>query len=126
MYTKIEDHPYIAVNAIFAVIVLLVLIYSSVFDRLPESYRIKSQCKSQVFEDCKSLGLSRGFNLITKLEFQKAKQMNPYSMRLFLFFFIQFILRFVFSAVYLKYKRVFVIDSILSGLLFLYSFWVMI
>jgi hypothetical protein len=117
-----EDH-YLIINLIFAGIILVVLIYSGIFSASGIPHPIKSQSLGPVV----STGLSRAFSEIVRLNFNKALEFNPYSIHIFLFFFIQLLLRifisFLLLSTSISKKLLLFTDILTSVLLFLLSFF---
>jgi hypothetical protein len=113
---------YLLINTVFFIFLSLIFIYSLVFSN-SGVYPIKSAC-SQFPELCISKGLSRAFSQILSGNFEKAMSLNPYSIRIFIFFGLQLLLRLFFSILYLKFllKRIIMIDIFISVLLFIYEF----
>lgn len=121
------DNPYLTVNGLFLVFIIAVMLYSRWLYDIPEEMRIKSNCQSKVFEDCKSYGLSRGFHHITHFRYDKALELNPYAIRIFLFFLVQFFLRIIISIFLFWKPGKYIVygDAVLSGLHFMYAFIVL-
>ncbi len=124
---KLLDNPYIVINYTFVLLILLIIVYSKVLGVLPEELRVKSQCISENIDDCKSYGLSRSFHLITNFRFEEAKNMNPYSLRIFSFFFVQLLLRVLSSWLYVRKHKdsIIVADVVISTVYFLYTFLIL-
>ncbi len=104
-------------------IIMFIFFYSYLSPYL--TYKIESSCKNLPSIYCKSRGLTRAFNLILKGEFQKALLVNKYSIRIFLFFIVQFLFRIIFLFIEKKFSESSIIkyDIPLSILLFVYSFY---
>lgn len=119
---KIKNNPYIIVNILFAGVVLLVIAYSGIFSANGIEYPIKSFYNQPLL----STGLSRAFSEIVRFNFTKALYYNPYSISIFLFFFVQLILRVFISYLLLSTpisKKLLVYSDVLvSVLLFLWTF----
>lgn len=119
---RLKSHdPYLIVNVIFAGIILLLIVYSGIFSA-DTPHPIKSAHANPVI----STGLSRAFSEIVRGNFSAALAYNPYSISIFLFFFIQFFLRVIFFI--LMFRNIFsknhlvLADILLSVLLFLRAF----
>lgn len=121
------SHPYRLINAIFAGIIFCVFLYSGVFHPDRGRHPIPSSYKLITGEDASSAGLSRGFSAIVRLQLEKARNYNPYSLRIFGFFFFQFLLRlfFLFNQRLVEQvgtNRVVIIDATVSFVLFIVAF----
>jgi len=112
---------YILINFFFAVIILMIFVYSAIFSAQKNNHPIPSFCPH---EPCASTGLSRSFSEIIRLNFDSAKKFNINGIRIFLFFLIQLFLRVMFSLLYYKSSKnkVILIDSIVSLSLFFITF----
>ncbi|MBI9068057.1 MAG: DUF2752 domain-containing protein [Salinivirgaceae bacterium] len=119
---KIKNNPYVIINLIFAGIIILIIIYSGIFSATGILHPIKSIQKQEVV----STGLSRAFSEIVRFNFSKAIEYNPFSISIFLFFFIQLFLRLSFSYLLLSTpiskKLLIYSDVLVSVLLFLWAF----
>lgn len=124
---RFRDEPYLILNTFFAGVVILIIVYSGIFSPVQNNYPIVCIHEKITGEPCFSCGLSHSFSLIVRGRIREAYQWNIYGMRVFLFFISQLILRIGFSFYYLKYtntrKQLIIIDSLGSGLLFLFTFW---
>jgi hypothetical protein len=118
-----HDHRgYQTVNILFAVLIVLILIYSLVYPPsgghpLPSLYTLLSG------EPSPTAGLSRSFSALVRGQFSLARQLSPYGIPLFLFFFVELLMR-VASFVLLaksriSLKKILIPDVILSMILFL-------
>jgi hypothetical protein len=85
--------PYIKINLIFAGIIALIFIYSGIFSYEKANHPIPSNIKTITGKETTSTGLSRSFSAILRFQFDKAKSYNQNSIRVFLFFFLEFIIR---------------------------------
>ncbi len=130
MGLKFPKHPYHIINLSFAGIFLLIFIYSGIFSAEKNNYPIKSACETITGKPCKSSGLSRSFSEIVRLRFESAKKYNPYSLKIFTFFLIQFFLRFFISLIIIKLPQhtylIITLDAILAASLYIFCFWRMI
>jgi hypothetical protein len=72
-----------------------------------------------------STGLSRSFSAIVRFKFHEARELNPYGIRIFMFFLLQLLMRvsgfFIISKV--NRKKFIRADIIVSVLLFIILFW---
>jgi len=124
---SLRNEPYLVINIIFAGVIMLIIAYSGIFS--PEKNNYPVVCIHEKFtgDPCFSCGLSHSFSMITRGKIDEAYDWNPYGMRVFLFFFLQLILRIAFSLFYMRYhdtrKQLIIIDCTGSAALFLISFW---
>ncbi len=120
---NIRNSEYLIINVIFAVVILLIFIYSLIF-ATSGVYPIQSSCIDLNNPFCISRGLSRAFSQILLGNFEKARELNSHSLLVFLFLFTQIILRVILSVVYSIYKNKLIIriDILLSLVLFIYCF----
>jgi hypothetical protein len=120
---SIHESPYLQVNALIAGIIILIMIYSGIFSASGIPYPIKSYYSTPVA----STGLSRAFSEIVRGNIQKAVELNPYSIKIFSFFFLQFPLRILISVLLLSKRissmQLIFIDVLVSVLLFLWAFY---
>jgi len=120
--SRFKDEPYLIINVLIAGIILLIIIYSGVFSVSGIGYPIKSE----TLQPTLSTGLSRAFSEIVRFNFSKARHFNPFSISIFLFFFIQFFIRILISLLLLSRKikkNVLLFTDILASvLLFLWAF----
>lgn len=123
MNNKVFNETYIIVNLIFVGIILLIVIYSSIFSAQKANHPIPSFCPHQ---PCASTGLSRSFSEIVRLNFDSAKKYNANGLSIFLFFFIQFWLRLLFIVLFSKFnklkKTILISDSLISLIIFAITF----
>jgi hypothetical protein len=114
------------INLILASIIAGIFIYSAVFSYEKANHPIPSFHTQLTGEETLSTGLSRSFSAIVRLEFDIAHQFNPYGLRIFLFFLIQFFLRFfviwLLLKSTLKFNHIVLGDSIVSVILLLIHF----
>lgn len=119
--------PYHIINLCFAGIIILIFIYSGIFSAEKNNHPIKSTCEILTGQPCESTGLSRSFSEIVRFKFESAKSYNQYGIRIFMFFFLQFLLRIISSVILqfkvLKQRQHIFIDSLLSVGLYIYCFW---
>ncbi|MDY6801932.1 MAG: hypothetical protein SVU94_12025 [Bacteroidota bacterium] len=130
MDIKYPKHPYHSINLSFAGIIFLIFLYSGIFSVEKNNHPIKSACETITGEPCKSTGLSRSFSEIVRLQFESAKKYNPYSLKIFTFFLIQFFLRFFISFLIIKLSQhthfIIISDTIFAVSLYTICFWEMI
>jgi hypothetical protein len=120
-------NPYRTINAVLATCILLVFIYSAVFSPEGRKHPVASSHTLITGDTTSSTGLSRSFSAILRLNFNEARNYNVYSLRVFLFFFIQFFVRIVllFSnniILEMGVSRFAMLDGIVSSVLFLFLF----
>ncbi|MBN1251128.1 MAG: DUF2752 domain-containing protein [Bacteroidales bacterium] len=125
MNTENNKKTYLLINSIFLLIILLIIIYSFQYN-FNNSFKLKSLCSDYFGNNCISKGLSRAFSQIVKGNFSDAKFLNPYSLKIFLFFILQFLLR-ILSSIAIKnnfsIKKILLTDVIFSFCFFLYCFF---
>lgn len=127
MNTKRLNDSYLIINLVFAGIILLIIAYSLFFSAGGYRHPVPSGFYLLHEENYPSQGLSRSFSAIVRLNFEQARLYNEYGIRIFLFFFIQLILRITCSILLIKvftYKRALLVyfDVTISILLFIISF----
>jgi hypothetical protein len=126
-WVRLRDEPYLILNLFFAGVVIMIIAYSGIFSPDQNNYPVICLHEKITGEPCFSCGLSHSFSLIVRGRIDEAYKWNIYGMRVFLFFLSQLFIRIVFSLYYLKYtgtrRQLIIIDSIGSGLLFLFTFW---
>lgn len=111
-----SNDAYLQINLIFAGIIIAMLLYSGIFSSQGISHPIKSATNETTI----STGLSRAFSEIVRLNISEAKNFNPYSIPIFLFFFIQLFMRIASILLLLstRFSRlVLIISDILTSLL---------
>ncbi|KFF06024.1 hypothetical protein B0A68_11910 [Flavobacterium reichenbachii] len=118
---KIDSYK--KINVIFALLITFIFFYCyfSVF----LSTGLRSSCEGLPLAYCKSRGLTRAFSQILRFNFENAVLLNPYSLKIFLFFLIQLIARlFINSIIRLKnFKLVLNLDIIFTFIFFIFSFY---
>lgn len=85
--------PYKIINLVFIFIISGVFFYAYLYPFL--TIKINSSCEGLPYIYCKSRGLSRAFAEIVRFNFKIALTYNTYSIRIFLFFLLQLIVRIV-------------------------------
>src|SRR5882672_179219 len=107
----LNDNAYIKINLIFIILILLIFCYSWAFPWLEaKKLTVNSNCFGYQRGFCKSIGSSRAFSQIIRLNIQEALILNKYSLNTFVFFLVQLFSRFIFSLAFLKRKGVVSID----------------
>ncbi|PXY00947.1 hypothetical protein DF185_13705 [Marinifilum breve] len=84
---------YQIINLIFASIIAAIFIYSAVYSHPEINHPIPSVFSQLTGTDSPSSGLSRSFSALTQGDIESAKELNPYSIQIFLFFAFQLIFR---------------------------------
>jgi len=112
---------YKIINLLFAGIFGMVFLYSGIFSAQKNNHPIPSAC---VIKPCASTGLSRAFSEIVRLNFNSAKKYNKNAISIFIFFLIQFILRFIIIKLLNKnnVKTLLFYDITFSIIFYIYSF----
>lgn len=121
MPTKTKWSSYKTINTAFASIIALMFIYTGIFYT---PGLINCAVKSRTGKDCATCGLTRDFNSL--LNFEWDQLINPISTPIFLFFFIQFILRSSLAIINTQKIGVIITDIIFSLSLFIYCFYPLI
>lgn len=123
---RLMNEPYLFLNIFFAGVILMIMVYSGIFSPVKNNYPVACIHEQLTGMQCVSCGLSHSFSLIMQGEFNKASEWNAYGMRVFIFFASQFILRIIFSILYVNRswsrRRLVLTDSFASGLMFLIAF----
>lgn len=84
---------YFTINAIFAGVILLIMGYSAFYSPDGNSYPVACIHEKLTGEPCPSCGLSHAFSLIVRGRLDEALEWNSYSIRVFLFFAVQLVMR---------------------------------
>jgi hypothetical protein len=88
--------------------------YSAFFSPDTGNYPIVCVHEKLTGEPCPSCGMSHSFSLILQGRVDEAIEWNQFSVRVFLFFFLQLFLRLLFSVRYLKEPTVAMRNSIVN------------
>lgn len=88
-----SSRPYFSINIIFAGVILLIMGYSFFYSPDEENYPVPCVHELMTGEPCPSCGLSHAFSLIVRGRVDEALQWNSQSMRVFLFFVLQLVMR---------------------------------
>ncbi len=122
----LKNEPYIVINLVFAVIIILVFIYSAIFTPEKENYPVACIHEKITGQPCISCGLSHSFSLIVRGKIEEAREWNAYGLRVFLFFGLQLLMRSGFSILYLSNwnagRKLIIFDSAVSLMLFIITF----
>jgi len=121
-----ERKTYLAINAIFAGIIILVFIYSGFFNPEKSEYPLRCIHEQVTGEPCPSCGLSRSFSSIIRGNLDQALMYNEYGMRIFLFFLLQLVMR-ISNIVFILRKpllirNLIIADSVIAVITFLLAF----
>lgn len=84
---------YKIINSALAGIIGLMFLYSGLFSAEKSKYPIHCQFERTFNKPCPTCGMSRAFSELLRLRVNKALEYNKYSLRIFVFFLIQFLLR---------------------------------
>lgn len=123
-----NNRVYHIINTIFSGVILCIFIYSLIF--YGNNHPLPALLTDITGLIPPSKGLSASFSEIVRGNFDEALQLNPYSLRIFAFFIIQLLTRFLASitieANWIKFNRMVIIDIIFSVLLFGICFYPLI
>ncbi|MFO7575478.1 MAG: DUF2752 domain-containing protein [Bacteroidales bacterium] len=106
--------------------------YSGIFSPDRDNYPIICVHEAIIGEPCPSCGLSHAFSLIVRGRLAEALDWNLYSLRMFLFFALQLVMRVGLSLWYLKIpdrairNNLVVADTVVTSLMFILAFWPML
>lgn len=108
------------------ILLLVMFSYCLFFQTLDDAgLSIASGCEGKPEIYCRSRGLTRAFAQILHFNFEKARTLNRFAPSLFTFFSVQLLARGIFTVMYSRTRgrRLIVIDSVLSGAYFFYTFF---
>lgn len=118
---------YLAVNVIFAGVILLIMGYSGFYSPDENNYPVVCVHEKITGEPCPSCGLSHAFSLIIRGRVDEALQLNSVSLRVFLFFVLQLIMRIVFGTWNMVtdrwLKQIIWFDAVTSSAMALFAFY---
>jgi hypothetical protein len=118
---------YFTVNAILAGVIMLIMGYSAFYSPDRNDYPVVCIHEKLTGEPCPSCGLSHAFSLIVRGRFEEAMEWNTYSIRIFLFFAIQLLMRIAFGIRSLmtdrRIKQLTVADAVVSGVMVIVTFY---
>ncbi len=118
---------YFAVNVIFAGVILLIMGYSAFYSPDRNSYPVVCIHEKLTGEPCPSCGLSHAFSLIIRGRVDEALQLNSASLRVFLFFVLQLIMRIaigIWNLVTDRWlKQITWIDALTSSVMAIFAFY---
>lgn len=120
-------NPYLKVNLGLATIILGIFVYSGVFSANRNNHPIPSFYEKATGKQSPGSGLSRSFSEIVRGRLESSRQYNPYGLRIFSFFAIQFLLRAATTYPVIKYPGqqgiTACIDGFISTVLFIWCFY---
>ncbi len=118
---------YFAVNVIFAGVILLIMGYSAFYSPDRNNYPVVCIHEKLTGEPCPSCGLSHAFSLIIRGRVDEALQLNSASLRVFLFFVLQLIMRIaigIWNLVTDRWlKQITWIDALTSSVMAIFAFY---
>lgn len=88
-----SGRPYFILNVILTGVILLIAGYSFFYSPDEEKYPVACIHEKITGEPCPSCGLSHAFSLIVRGRIDEAMQWNSQSLRVFLFFALQLVMR---------------------------------
>ncbi|MRR18580.1 DUF2752 domain-containing protein [bacterium] len=88
-----SGRPYFILNVILTGVILTIMGYSFFYSPDEEKYPVPCVHQAITGEPCPSCGLSHAFSLIVRGRIDEALQWNSQSIRVFLFFVVQFFMR---------------------------------
>jgi hypothetical protein len=123
----LPSDSYLKINIILAGVVVLIIAYSGIFSPDTNNYPVVCMHEKILGIKCFSCGLSHSFSLIVRGRITEAYTWNVYGMQVFLFFFLQLVMRIVFSLLYVSRtetrKQLILYDVITSIAIFLVAFY---
>ena len=118
---------YFTVNIILAGVILLIMGYSFFYSPEKNNYPVVCFHEKITGQPCPSCGLSHAFSLIVRGRFEEALLWNHYSLRVFLFFLLQLVMRLGLAAYLykkeLKSLTVPYVDAIISFIMIIAAFY---
>ncbi len=123
---KVWGKPYNRINLIFAGIIILVFVYSGIFSAQKNNHPVPCIHEKILGKPCPTCGISHSFSEIIRGNFKEAKEWNRNGIPIFLFFFIQLIMRVGITILNQKKivsgKTILYFDVVFSLLLFIVCF----
>ena len=117
---------YFLVNLIFAILLVIIFVYSGIFDPKQDKYFIKCIHTELLGRKCSTCGMSHGFSSILRGNINDALKFQPNSVPIFEFFAIQLSMRllliFLLKKSDIAYSYLTNIDITLTLLLFIFFF----
>ncbi len=127
MRTNPDTSPYLLLNIILAGVILLIMGYSLFYSPDEDRYPVPCIHEKLTGEPCPSCGLSHAFSLIVRGRVDEALTWNSQSLRVFIFFALQLLMRAGLALAALKAKGnlkvVAVTDAAVSGAMALTAFY---
>lgn len=121
------SRPYLILNIILAGVILLIMGYSLFYSPDEERYPVPCVHEKLTGEPCPSCGLSHAFSLIVRGRISEAIEWNSNSMRVFIFFALQLVMRVAMAFAALKparlLRQITVTDATVSAVMALTAFW---
>jgi hypothetical protein len=118
---------YFTVNIILAGVILLIMGYSFFYSPERDDYPIVCIHEKLTGQPCPSCGLSHAFSLIVRWRFDEALIWNQYSIRIFLFFLVQLLMRLGLAAYLyrkeLRKQTLSYFDAAISSLMMIAAFY---
>jgi len=118
---------YLLLNLIFAGVILLIMGYSLFYSPDEERYPVPCVHEKITGEPCPSCGLSHAFSLIVRGRIDEARVWNSHSLRVFLFFAVQLLIRAGLAVAAIKpvrqIRQVAVADAVVSSVMAVTAFW---
>lgn len=125
-FHRLWDKPYNRINLILAGIIIMIFIYSGIFSSQKNNYPIQCVHEKILGKPCPACGISHSFSEILRGDFKKAREWNRNGIPIFLFFFIQLIMRagitFLNQKEIISLKGILYMDVAFSLLLFIICF----
>lgn len=123
MFVYQEIDSYKKINVILIFIIMFIFFYCFFLPYL--NFGLRSSCEGLPLAYCKSRGLTRAFSQILRFHFQRAIAYNPFSIKIFCFFFFQLIARFLINRIisFSLFRRILIFDVFISAISFLFCFY---
>jgi hypothetical protein len=122
-----SGRPYFILNVILTGVILLIAGYSFFYSPDEEKYPVPCVHEKITGEPCPSCGLSHAFSLIVRGRIDEALQWNSQSLRVFLFFALQLVMRIALGARTLVtvrgLKQVTITDAAVSSTIAIVAFY---
>lgn len=121
IYQEIDSYK--KINVILIFIIMFIFFYCFFLPYL--NFGLRSSCEGLPLAYCKSRGLTRAFSQILRFHFQEAIAYNPFSIKIFCFFFLQLIARFLINMIisFSLFRKILIFDVSISVISFLFSFY---
>lgn len=121
VYQEIDSYK--KINVILIFIIMFIFFYCFFLPYL--NFGLRSSCEGLPLAYCKSRGLTRAFSQILRFHFQEAIAYNPFSIKIFCFFFFQLIARFLINRIisFSLFRKILILDVSISAISFLLCFY---